>query len=543
MNAKLFQTLCSLSAAAAMLIAVAGCTSSEPTPAPTATDTPVPPAPTDTPEPAAGADPDLLIGEWTLTSFGDAATSRSPIPGTEITAEFSADGTVSGNGGCNGYQGSYRAEDGGISFGEVAITEMACSEPTGVMRQETLFVETFTSAETYRFAGGNLVVSDGSGGDLVFSRTPDPAAGSADPDSLIGAWTLTSFGDAATSRSLISGTEITAEFSDDGGVSGNGGCNGYQGSYQAGDGGISFGAVAITEMACSEPTGVMRQETRFMETFILTDTYRFADGNLVMTGGSGGELVFSRATDPSAGADPDSLIGEWTLTSFGDGATSRSLIRGTEITAVFSADGTVSGNAGCNGYQGSYQARDGGISFSAGAITEMACSEPVGVLRQETQFMETLTSSETYRFTDGNLVLSDGSGGELVFSRAPDPAAGADPDSLIGEWTLTSFVDGATSHSLISGTEITAVFSADGTVSGNGGCNGYQGSYRAEDSGISFGAVAITAMACSTPEGVMRQETQFVESLTSAETYRFTNGDLVLTDGSGGELVFSRATG
>ncbi len=171
MNAKLFQTLCSLSAAVAMLIAVAGCTSSDPTPAPTATATPVPPAPIDTPNPAAGTDPDSLIGAWTLVSIGEATTSRSLISGTEITAEFSADGDVSGNGGCNGYRGSYRAEDGGISFGEVAITERGCPEPAGVMRQETQFVESFTSAKMYRFADGDLVLSDGSGGELVFSRS------------------------------------------------------------------------------------------------------------------------------------------------------------------------------------------------------------------------------------------------------------------------------------------------------------------------------------------------------------------------------------
>ena len=169
MNAKLFQMLCSLSATTAMLIAVAGCTSSDPTPTPTAT--PVPPAPTDTPVPATGVPAvGSLVGEWTLTSFGDAVTPRSPISGTEITAEFSADGGVSGNAGCNGYRGSYRAEDGGISFGEVAITEMACSEPTGVLRQETQFMEMFTLAETYRFANGDLVLTDGSGGELVFSR-------------------------------------------------------------------------------------------------------------------------------------------------------------------------------------------------------------------------------------------------------------------------------------------------------------------------------------------------------------------------------------
>ena len=95
------------------------------------------------------------------------ATSRSIISGTEITAELTADGEVSGYFGRNGFQGSYRAEDGGISFGEVAITEMYCAEPQGVVEQDGRLRQTFAGAERYRFADGNLAPTDGCGKELV----------------------------------------------------------------------------------------------------------------------------------------------------------------------------------------------------------------------------------------------------------------------------------------------------------------------------------------------------------------------------------------
>ena len=72
-------------------------------------------------------------------------------------------------------------------------------------------------------------------------------------------------------------------------------CNRYQGSYAAGEGSISFGAVAITEIGCSEPEGILEQETRFVVTFTQAETYRFADGNLALEVGPGRELVFAPA--------------------------------------------------------------------------------------------------------------------------------------------------------------------------------------------------------------------------------------------------------
>ena len=56
----------------------------------------------------------------------------------------------------------------------------------------------------------------------------------------------------------------------------------------------------------------------------------------------------------------------------GDVATS--VVSGTEITAVFSADDTVSGSAGCNRFSGRYTRNAERLSFSPLATTKMACT-------------------------------------------------------------------------------------------------------------------------------------------------------------------------
>lgn len=43
-------------------------------------------------------------------------------------------------------------------MGAIAITEMACLEPEGVMDQEPEFVEFLTDAQTFRLADGQLQI-------------------------------------------------------------------------------------------------------------------------------------------------------------------------------------------------------------------------------------------------------------------------------------------------------------------------------------------------------------------------------------------------
>jgi heat shock protein HslJ len=100
---------------------------------------------------------------WVLMAY----RKTRPISGTTITATFE-DGQVRGSAGCNSYSGSYQVSGDTITVGAVAITEMACLEPEGVMDQELVFVEFLTDAQTFRLADGQLQVLRSDGEALTF---------------------------------------------------------------------------------------------------------------------------------------------------------------------------------------------------------------------------------------------------------------------------------------------------------------------------------------------------------------------------------------
>jgi heat shock protein HslJ len=112
---------------------------------------------------------------WYLNSYDDGSgTFFPPLDGTEITASFS-DEAVSGSAGCNRYSASYTVEDKSMTIGQIAVTEMFCLDPDGVMAQETRFLEALQQTASYSIDTGQraLTLFDASGKPLlVFSQTP-----------------------------------------------------------------------------------------------------------------------------------------------------------------------------------------------------------------------------------------------------------------------------------------------------------------------------------------------------------------------------------
>lgn len=89
----------------------------------------------------------------------------------------------------------------------------------------------------------------------------------------------------------------------------------------------------------------------------------------------------------------------------------------------------------------------------------------------------------------------------------------------------------------IPGTTITAVFE-DGQVHGSAGCNSYGGSYQVSGDTVTVSEIAFTEMACMEPEGVMDQETTFLEFLGTARTFRLVDGQLQILRSDGEALTF-----
>jgi heat shock protein HslJ len=90
---------------------------------------------------------------------------RSPLAGTELTARFGNDGTLSGSSGCNTYTAPYTTDKGAIEVTMPAATQKACAEPAGVMEQEAAYLALLPTAVKYRLDGRSLQLlsSDGTG--------------------------------------------------------------------------------------------------------------------------------------------------------------------------------------------------------------------------------------------------------------------------------------------------------------------------------------------------------------------------------------------
>jgi heat shock protein HslJ len=233
----------------------------------------------------------------------------------------------------------------------------------------------------------------------------------------------------------------------------------------------------------------------------------------------------------SSGGDPNDLVGVvWVLDEASISRLVADVPTGAQVTLTFE-DGQAHGSAACNSYGGAYQAGDdGSLSFDAFAVTQMACEPPLMTL--ETTYLEVLGGVSTFEVgSSGDLSLSNG---DATLTFAPRVTPEALP--LAGTtWTLSSISSGDAVTSVISGTEITLVFSTDNTVSGSAGCNGFHGRYTTAGDSLSFSPLATTRMACK--KYVMAQEHVFLNAMSRVRSYAIDGAQLTLFDASGATLL------
>jgi heat shock protein HslJ len=92
-------------------------------------------------------------------------------------------------------------------------------------------------------------------------------------------------------------------------------------------------------------------------------------------------------------------------------------------------------------------------------------------------------------------------------------------------------------QSLAAGSEITAVFAEDGTLSGSSGVNTYSTTYTTEADGAMTveGSIAATEMAG--PEEFMAQEQAYLAALPQTATFSIEGDQLWLRDADGAALA------
>ncbi len=112
------------------------------------------------------------------------------------------------------------------------------------------------------------------------------------------------------------------------------------------------------------------------------------------------------------------LNSSWTLIARDDGSGQRAdVLPDVEVTAVFTAEGRMSGSAGCNDYSTVYAAEEDKITISIPAKTRKECADPAGIMAQETSYLSDLTEVASYLIDAEELQLLDSEGNVImVFS-------------------------------------------------------------------------------------------------------------------------------
>lgn len=188
-----------------------------------------------------------LKGENLETAF----TGKRP----DLKFDFSQN-MLSGDGGCNRYTGGFTlTEENVFSAPNLASTMMACLSDN----KESQYLAALSSPNLVvsLTKDGILTFSEGKEVILEFEKFEAPVISSSDVvtiENLAGKWTLASIagGDIAT---LFTDRAPSMEFSNEGKVSGNAGCNTYHATYTLAEGVITFGPVMSTKMACPSLQG------------------------------------------------------------------------------------------------------------------------------------------------------------------------------------------------------------------------------------------------------------------------------------------------
>lgn len=198
-------------------------------------------------------------------------------------------------------------------------------------------------------------------------------------------------------------TTITAQFGEDGTLSGSDGCNRYSASYTVDGAAITITPGIGTMMACPEPA--MTQAATYMAALTAATAYTIDGSELMLTDASGAPVLLFRVVEQSlAGTN-------WSAIFFNDSGSAIVSVTGVQITAAFGADGQVSGFGGCNNYAATYTIGDANaIEIGPIIATQMACSAPANVMEQESQYLAALQSAVVFQVQGQTLEMQNSAG-------------------------------------------------------------------------------------------------------------------------------------
>lgn len=390
---------------------------------------------------------------WYLVSY----ETLTPVAGANPTAFFAADGrAVNGTTGCNEYTGAYSAGQGNtLAISDIASTLAACPSDA-LTQQQDVFTRLMVSAVSYSVNGSALQIRTVDGGTMNF--TSNPPAAPVDPTAVISGPTTAEVGEVLT-------------FDASGSQAGSARITGYQ--WDMGDGTLLSGSsvqysyatagsftVTLTVVDQAGRTGTATQTVQVNAVVEVTPPIAVIDGPTLVTVGElvtfsaagstpGSNAIASFAWQSGDGNNTEALPENTFSTIYGlpgqyfpsvtvydsEGLSSTASLGitvnarlegttwflpaaapGTAITLTF-ANGTVSGSAGCNTYNGTYTSTmmagpSNVISIGPLMTTQLLCSEEI--MAQEAAFLAQLATASEYTISGAQMTLQTETG-PLVF--------------------------------------------------------------------------------------------------------------------------------
>ncbi|MBB5983020.1 META domain-containing protein [Kribbella solani] len=200
-------------------------------------------------QPGPGKTGSLIGNTYLSTAVTENGKPRPLAPRTQVRLQFTADGRLIADAGCNSMQSKVSTTDGRITLdGELSSTAMGCPGPQ--QGQDSWLGNILQAKPSWKLDGSKLELTSGSTTiSLTDRKIAEPAP------ALDGTrWTLATVvtGETASHGAGFDKVWLTVNGER---VTGSTGCNSFQGMVARGTGTLTFGDLATTRRACPGDAG------------------------------------------------------------------------------------------------------------------------------------------------------------------------------------------------------------------------------------------------------------------------------------------------
>ncbi len=311
----------------------------------------------------------LSDSSWKLISYTPAGQLQSKDAAGMVTLMFDKNGEVTGNTGINSYTATWKLDGTNLIISQPTTTKM--NGPDFMKQQEATYTSLLGSVAGFTLSADQLDLVNGAG-EPVLSFVPILPGTS---------WGLMQI----NGNDVITNTQTTITFNNDGTFSGNAPVNTYTGQWKTtGVNGISLTNVAST-LLISTDTAAVSAEQQIFEIMNTVTTYEVTDNSLTL---SGKDYSLTFAPNYEKALD----------------GTNWKLADNSAITVNF-ADGKIFGEGPVNTYSADITYEPyGEVSINNFVSTRMGGTQ--AQMTGEQTFFTVIQNLEYVSFSDGQLVLT-----------------------------------------------------------------------------------------------------------------------------------------